>query len=56
MVRWAILFMILALVAAVLGFGGLSADFAWLGKVFLFVFLALFVVSLVVGRGRPPVV
>lgn len=50
MVRFAIIFAILALISAVLGFGGLSADFAWIAKVFLLVFVVLFVVSLVFGR------
>ncbi len=50
MLRWAIVFAILALVAAVLGFGGLAGDFAYIAKVLLFVFLVLFVVSLIFGR------
>lgn len=56
MLRWAIMFAVLALLAGVLGFGGMSADFAWIARVLLVVFLVLFVVSLVVGRGSPPVV
>jgi len=58
MVRWAIIFAILALIAGVLGFGGLSGDFAYLSKILLFVFLVLFIVSLLLGRGRssPPIV
>lgn len=50
MVRWAIAFAILALIAGVLGFGGLAGDFASISKILLFVFLVLFVVSLVLGR------
>ncbi|MFO0950713.1 MAG: DUF1328 family protein [Isosphaeraceae bacterium] len=50
MVRWAIAFAVLALIAAVLGFGGLAGDFAYISKILLFVFLVLFVVSLVLGR------
>lgn len=50
MIRWAVVFAILALVAGVLGFGGLAGDFAYITKVLLFVFLVLFVVSLVLGR------
>lgn len=51
MLRWAILFAILALIAGVLGFGGLEGDFVWIAKVLLFVFLVLFIVSVVLGRG-----
>jgi uncharacterized membrane protein YtjA (UPF0391 family) len=50
MIRWAILFAILALVAGVLGFGGLAGDFASIAKILLYIFLALFVISLFIGR------
>ncbi len=52
MLRWALAFLIMALIAGVLGFGNLAGDFSVIGKVLLLVFLVLFVVSLVVGRGR----
>ncbi len=55
MVRWAIMFFVLALIAGVLGFGGLSQDFAGIGKILLVVFLILAVVSFVLGRGSAPV-
>ena len=58
MIRWAILFAILALVAGVLGFGNMAGDFAYISKILLFVFLVLFVVSLLFGRralDSPPV-
>ena len=50
MLRFAILFAVLALIAGVLGFGGLAGDFAYFAKILLFVFLVLFVVSLLFGR------
>jgi len=50
MLRWALVFAILALVAGVLGFGGLAGDFTYIAKILLFVFLVLFVVSLIFGR------
>jgi uncharacterized membrane protein YtjA (UPF0391 family) len=57
MLRWALGFAILALLAGVLGFGGLAGDFAYIAKILLFVFLVLFVVSLIFGRrGAGPVV
>jgi uncharacterized membrane protein YtjA (UPF0391 family) len=55
MLRWALAFAILALVAGVLGFGGLAGDFAYLAKILLFVFLVLFIVSLIFGRRGVPV-
>jgi uncharacterized membrane protein YtjA (UPF0391 family) len=56
MLRWAILFAVLALVAGVLGFGGLASDFEGIARILLLVFLVLFVVAIVMGRGAPPVV
>jgi uncharacterized membrane protein YtjA (UPF0391 family) len=50
MLRWAIAFLLIAIVAAVFGFGGLAGEAAWIAKVLLFVFLVLFVVSLLFGR------
>jgi uncharacterized membrane protein YtjA (UPF0391 family) len=49
---WVITFAILALVAGILGFGGIAGSFAMIAKVLLFVFLALFVISLILGRRR----
>lgn len=54
MLRWAILFLIIALVAAVLGLTGvefMAKEIAW---IIFVVFLILFVVSLVMGRRGPP--
>lgn len=50
MARWAILFFIVALIAAVFGFGGIAGDAAWIGQILLFVFLVLAVVTLITGR------
>ncbi|MEO7327358.1 MAG: DUF1328 domain-containing protein [Minicystis sp.] len=50
MLRWSIGFFVLALVAAVLGFSGLSADAAWLGKLLFGVFLVIAVCSFFFGR------
>jgi len=57
MLRWAIAFAILALIAGVLGFGNLAGDFSYIAKILLLVFGVLFVVSLLFGRRtlEPPV-
>lgn len=47
MLGWAIMFFILAVIAAILGFGGIAASMAWIAKILFFVFLALFVISMV---------
>lgn len=54
MLGWAITFFILAIIAAVLGFGGVVAGtMMWAAKVCVIVFIILFVLSLVFGRQTP---
>jgi uncharacterized membrane protein YtjA (UPF0391 family) len=55
MLRFALVFAILALIAGSFGFYGLEGQLATFAKILLFVFLVLFVVSLFFGR-RAPVV
>ena len=53
MLGWAVVFLIIALVAAVLGFGGIATASAGIAKLPFFIFLVLFIVSLIFGwRGR----
>jgi uncharacterized membrane protein YtjA (UPF0391 family) len=52
MFSWAIAFFVLALVAAVFGFGGLAASAAGIAKIVFFVALVLAVISFVTSRGR----
>jgi uncharacterized membrane protein YtjA (UPF0391 family) len=47
MLGWVITFFVLAVAAAVLGFGGLSATFSGIAQILFVVFIALFVVTLV---------
>ncbi|MGM0576921.1 MAG: DUF1328 domain-containing protein [Myxococcota bacterium] len=56
MLGWALAFFVIALVAALFGFGGIAAGAASIAKILFWVFVALFLVSLVVGviRGRRP--
>ncbi len=49
MLRWALGFFVLALVAALFGFGGLAATSAGIAKTLFYVFLIVFLVSLVFG-------
>jgi uncharacterized membrane protein YtjA (UPF0391 family) len=57
MLQLAILFLILALVAGVLGYGGLMVQFANFAQVLFFVFVVLFLIAAVASalRGRPPI-
>ncbi len=53
MLGWAVVFLILAIVAAIFGFGGVAAASAGIAKLLFFVFLVLFIISLIFGwRGR----
>jgi len=56
MFGWAITFLLVALVAAVLGFGGIATFAVDIAKIIFFVAIILFVVSAVVTliRGRSP--
>lgn len=50
MLSWALMFLVIALIAGLLGFG-LVGGIAWFAaKILFFVFLVLFVISLVAGR------
>lgn len=49
MLQYALIFFIVALIAALFGFGGLAASAAGIAKILFFVFLALTVASFVVG-------
>ena len=51
MVYWSLLFLVAALVAGVLGFGGVAAAAGGIARVACFVFLVLFVVAVIGGRG-----
>ena len=56
MLGWALTFLVLALLAGLLGFGGVASTSLWIAQVLCFVFLLVFAVSLVVHlvRGRAP--
>ncbi len=56
MLRWAIGFLILAIIAGVLGFGGIMAVSVDIAKLLFFVFIVLFAISALmhVLRGNAP--
>lgn len=56
MFGWAITFLIVALIAAVLGFGGIAEFAVDIARIIFFVAIVLFVISAVVAliRGRSP--
>lgn len=56
MLGWVLVFFLLAIFAAIIGFGGLAGTFAGIAKLLFFVFLVLLAISLVfrAARGQPP--
>ncbi len=48
MLYWAVVFLIISIVAGILGFGGVSAA-AGIAKVLFFIFVVLFVVTLLIA-------
>jgi uncharacterized membrane protein YtjA (UPF0391 family) len=58
MLGWALTFLVVALIAAVLGFGGIAGLSVEIAKIIFFVAILLFAISAVVGllRGRRPTV
>ncbi|WP_019960838.1 DUF1328 domain-containing protein [Woodsholea maritima] len=56
MLRLALAFFIVAIIAAVFGFGGIAAGAASIAQILFFGFLILFAIALVVGlvQGRTP--
>jgi uncharacterized membrane protein YtjA (UPF0391 family) len=56
MLHFAVVFFIVAIVAALFGFGGIAAGAVQIAQVLFFIFLVLFLVSLIAGllrRGGP---
>jgi uncharacterized membrane protein YtjA (UPF0391 family) len=56
MLGWALTFLVVALIAALFGFGGIASASAGIAQILFFVFIALFVIAMIVRalRGRPP--
>lgn len=52
MLHYAVVFFMIALIAALFGFGGIAAGAVEIAKVLFFIFLVLFLVSLVLGLFR----
>lgn len=50
MLRWSLTFLIVALIAGVLGFWGLEGMAMWFAKVLFFEFVVLFILSFLTGR------
>jgi len=52
MLGWAATFFIIAIIAAVFGFGGIASGAASIAQILFFVFVVLFIASLIFGIAR----
>ena len=52
MLNWALTFLVIALLAAVFGFTGIAVASAGIAKILFYLFLVLFVVSLIAGLAK----
>ena len=52
MLYWAVVFLVISLIAAFLGFSGVAVASAGLAKILFFLFVVLFVISLIMGLAR----
>ena len=49
MLRWSVIFFVIAIIAAIFGFGGIAEGAAAIAKVLFFIFLALFIITILFG-------
>jgi uncharacterized membrane protein YtjA (UPF0391 family) len=52
MLRYAAIFFVIAIIAAVFGFGGIAAGAAEIAKVLFFIFIVIFLITLLMGVVR----
>lgn len=52
MLKWAAIFFVIAILAAVLGFGGIAAGASEIARILFFVFVIVFLVTLIMGMLR----
>ncbi len=54
MLHYAVVFFVIALIAAAFGFGGIAASAVGIGKVLFIIFLSLAIASFIYGLVRKP--
>ena len=52
MLHWSLIFLVLAIIAAILGFGGIAGAAVGIAKALFFIFLVVWLIGLVLGRRR----
>ena len=56
MLNWAVVFFIVAIIAALFGFGGMAITAAGIAKILFYLFIILFLISLITGLVNSPTV
>lgn len=49
MLRWALTFLVIALIAAVLGFTGIAGQSMYIARILFYIFIVVFLVSLILS-------
>lgn len=49
---WAVIFLVLAIVAGIFGFGGIASESAWIAKVLFVVFIVIYILSFLFNRTK----
>lgn len=52
MLRWAVIFLVVAIIAALFGFTGIAAAATEMARLLFFIFIVLFLIALVLGMTR----
>ena len=52
MLRYAVIFLVVAIVAALFGFGGIASGATEIAKILFYIFVVVFLISLVMGLMR----
>ncbi|MCA9282086.1 MAG: DUF1328 domain-containing protein [Phycisphaeraceae bacterium] len=52
MLRWAVIFFIVAIIAAIFGFGNISAAATDIARILFYIFIVIFLISLVLGLAK----
>jgi uncharacterized membrane protein YtjA (UPF0391 family) len=52
MIRWTVILLVVAIIAAIFGFGGIAASAAYFAKIVFYIAIVLFLISLITGRSK----
>jgi uncharacterized membrane protein YtjA (UPF0391 family) len=52
MLQWALVFFVVAIAAALFGFGGIASSAAGIAQILFYIFIILFIISLITGLVR----